>query len=34
MKVDSDLVCSFLILKPVSTKTNNILLDLTVDKKL
>jgi serine/threonine-protein phosphatase PP1 catalytic subunit len=34
MKVESDLVCSFLILKPVSSKTKDIILDLTVDKKI
>jgi serine/threonine-protein phosphatase PP1 catalytic subunit len=34
MKVESDLVCSFIILKPVSSKKGDVILDLTVDKKI
>lgn len=32
MKVESDLVCSFIILKPVSSKKKDVILDMTVDK--
>ena len=34
MKVENDLVCSFLILKPVSSKKKDVIIDLTVDKKM
>ena len=34
MKVENNLVCSFVILKPVSSKKGDVILDLSIDKKL